>query len=330
MKIEHLNLLLALMILAVGAAASRGQTGDIRDLIQHAGNADSDDERLRLLRQMRQRDDLEAPLREDLDKLIREIERWINEKSLSYFGGQVSRTRDYGFGVSEDSPLYPLTYIYRGRMVTWYALESGTVWKTPGLKRAFLDAARGFSEKAAVAFPCNRIVRMYLGTPIDADRQYAGAPGAPAWAVYQREGLERLTDILEWWIDHRMQEDGQYGGGWGDDCEMWRWWTPILIGFEDPRINQAQAKFSQAILAQAHMKLGYTTRMSDVEHTAEDSADAITPMMHIDPDNPDWSRRALRLAELMETLWTGRNKRGFLQFKSTYFTAERLDLAPAR
>ncbi|MBN1506318.1 MAG: hypothetical protein JW955_05705, partial [Sedimentisphaerales bacterium] len=74
----------------------------------------------------------------------------------------------------------------------------------------------------------------------------------------------------------------------------------------------------------------YTTRMSDVEHTAEDSADAITPMMHIDPDNPDWSKRALRLAELMQTLWTGRNERGFLQFKSTYFTAERLDLAPAR
>jgi hypothetical protein len=67
-----------------------------------------------------------------------------------------------------------------------------------------------------------------------------------------------------------------------------------------------------------------------VEHTAEDSGDAITAMMHIDAGNPDWSRRALRLAELMETLWTGRNERGFLQFKSTYFTAEKLDLTPAR
>jgi hypothetical protein len=154
--------------------------------------------------------------------------------------------------------------------------------------------------------------------------------GAPAWAVDQREGLERLADIIEWWIEHRMREDGQYGGGWGDDCEMWRWWTPILIGFESPKINEAQAKFSRAIMSQPHMKLGYTTRMSDVEHTAEDSGDAITAMMHIDAGNPDWSRRALRLAELMETLWTGRNERGFLQFKSTYFTAEKLDLTPAR
>ena len=31
-----------------------------------------------------------------------------------------------------------------------------------------------------------------------------------------------------------MREDGQYGGGWGDDCEMWRWWAPVLLGFDDP------------------------------------------------------------------------------------------------
>jgi hypothetical protein len=304
--------------------------GEIGNLIQRAGNADSDRVRLDLLRELQSRPDIDAPLRDELERLIAEIDRWLNEKSLAYFGGQVSRTLDYDFGIAEDSPLYPLTYLYRGRMVTWFALESGSVWKIPQQKRKFLDTARGFFDKAAAAFPENRIVRMYLGEAILPAKQYASVTGAPAWAVYQREGLERLADIIEWWVDNRMQEDGQYGGGWGDDCEMWRWWTPILIGFESPKINQAQAKFSQAILAQPHMRLGYTTRMSDVEHTAEDSADAITPMMHIDPDNPDWSRRALRLAELMETLWTGRNERGFLQFKSTYFTAEKVDLTPAR
>ncbi len=171
---------------------------------------------------------------------------------------------------------------------------------------------------------------MYLGRPIPSGTHYPKIDGAPEWAAYQREGLERLTDIIEWWIVHRMRADGQYGGGWGDDCEMWRWWTPILIGFEHPQINRAQARFSAALLSQPHMRLGYTDRMSDVEHTAEDTADAITPMMHIDPDNPDWSKRSARLVELMESLWTGRNERGFLQFKSTYFTAEKVDLAPNR
>ena len=254
-----------------------------------------------------------------------------HDQSLDYFGGQVSRTRDYDFGIGPNSPLYPLTYLYRGRMVTWYALESGTVWKTPQLKNAVSRRGPWVLRKGGGRVPGEQDRPDVSG---DADSSARSSirrlPGAPDWAVYQREGLERLADIIEWWIDHRMREDGQYGGGWGDDCEMWRWWTPILIGFESPKINEAQAKFSRAIMSQPHMKLGYTTRMSDVEHTAEDSADAITAMMHIDAGNPDWSQRALRLAELMETLWTGRNERGFLQFKSTYFTAEKLDLTPAR
>jgi hypothetical protein len=303
---------------------------DTAQFIQRAGDADSEDVRLDLLRQLRRRGGLDERLQKDLDRLIREIERWNNDPALDYFGRQASRTQDYDFEIAPDSPLYPLTYLYRGRMVTWYALESGSVWKILPKKVSFLDVARGYFEKAAAAFPENKIARMYLGTPIPAPQEYPAVAGAPEWAVYQREGLERLADVIEWWIDHRMREDGQYGGGWGDDCEMWRWWTPILIGFESPKIDAAQATFSRALMAQPHMRLGYTTRMSDVEHTAEDSGDAITAMMHIDAANPEWNRRALRLAELMETLWTGRNERGFLQFKSTYFTAEKLDLTPAR
>jgi len=111
---------------------------------------------------------------------------------------------------------------------------------------------------------------------------------------------------------------------------MWRWWVPVLIGFDSPKLSQAQARFSRALMDQPHMKLGYTTRMSDVQHTAEDSADVITPMMHLDPDNELWRKHALRLTEFMETLWTGRNERGFLQFKSTYFTADKVDTNPQR
>ncbi|GAG49352.1 unnamed protein product, partial [marine sediment metagenome] len=90
------------------------------------------------------------------------------------------------------------------------------------------------------------------------------------------------------------------------------------------------ARFSDALMSQPHMTSGYTTKVYDVEHTAEDSADVITPMMHLDPDNPLWKNRALRLAELMEKLWTGRNRRGQLQFKSTYFSVAKVDENPQR
>src|SRR5690606_27180665 len=89
-------------------------------------------------------------------------------------------------------------------------------------------------------------------------------------------------------------------------------------------------RFSEALLSRPHMTAGYTNRLSDVEHTAEDSADSITPMMHLEPDAPAWRDRALGLAKMMETLWSGVNERGQRQFKSTYFSSEKVDETPQR
>lgn len=326
----------AAIVMSVGlgtrlaAAEQRVDDQTIRALIAKAGNADADTDRLACLEKLRALPGLDASLKADADRLIAEVNRYIHNKHLPYFSGQVGKTRDYDFKIDEASALYPLTFLYRGRMLTWQTLESGSIINDPKRRREFLDKARGFFEQYASAFPKNRIARMYLGEPIPPDKHYPGVPGAPEWAVLQREGLERVTDIIEWWIDHRMQPDGQYGGGWGDDCEMWRFWVPVLIGFDSPKICQAQARFSIALMSLPHMKGGYTSHMTDVEHSAEDSSDVMTPMMHLDPDNDVWRRRALRLADLTETLWTGRNERGLLQFKSTYFNVDKVNLDPQR
>ena len=69
-----------------------------------------------------------------------------------------------------------------------------------------------------------------------------------------------------------------------------------MIAFDDPKITHGQERFSNGLFGQAHMKHGYTEYMSDVEHTAEDSKDTITPMLHLRPEDPLWGRRALRIA----------------------------------
>ena len=188
---------------------------------------------------------------------------------------------DYDAGVRKDSPLYPITCIYRGRMLAWTTNEYGNIICIPEPRRRFFDAAVAQFRIAAKAFPENRIVRMYLGEPIPPAKKYESVPGTPEWAVEQREGLQRLHDIVLWWIDNRLHEDGQYGGGWDDDCEMWRSWVPVMIAFEDPKITEAQAFFSRKLLSQKYMKDGYTSHSYDVEHTAEPSTDTITPMMHL-------------------------------------------------
>jgi hypothetical protein len=69
------------------------------------------------------------------------------------------------------------------------------------------------------------------------------------------------------------------------------------------------------------MRGGYMARPTDVQHSAEESTDSILPMMHLKPKEPFWRKKALRLAELFRTKWTGTNERGFLQFKNIFFSS---------
>jgi hypothetical protein len=194
----------------------------------------------------------------------------------------------------------------------------------------YYGEARQLLQEASRAFPQNRVLRMYLGEPIPWPAKHPADPAAPEWANLQREGLEKLADVVRWWIAERQLPDGQFGGGWGDDVEMWRWWVPVMIAFEDPVIVAAQERTSSGIFARPHMQAGFTSRLTDVEHSNEDTTDTILPMMHLRPDEPLWQQRSLRLAELMQEKWTGRNQRGFLQFKSIYFSVDRIDETPRR
>ncbi|MBC8876485.1 MAG: hypothetical protein H8E44_44215 [Planctomycetes bacterium] len=318
-------------LLTASPVTLAAESESVEHLIRQAGNADDDAVRLKILKQLQAKPDLGDALRKEADRLVTVADRWVNDPRLfQWFHQAIRKKLDYDFGVEKESPLYPLTCIYRGRMLVWTANEYGNILGYHDERRRYFDRAVEQFRIAAEAFPENRIVRMYLGEPIPPEKKYASVPEAPEWAVWQRESLERLTDIVLWWIDHRLQKDGQYGGGWDDDCEMWRHWVPVMIAFEHPRICEAQAFFSRSLLSQEYMKDGYTRRVYDVEHTAEPSSDTITPMMHLAPDDAEWRKRAMRIAELMENLWTGRNERGFLQFQSTYFGAQRVDEDPLR
>jgi len=220
--------------------------------------------------------------------------------------------------------------MYRARFLIAMPIQDGGLLKDPNLRSQYYGEGRRLLRIAYEAFPANQVIGMYLDDPISWPSRHTPDPQAPEWANLQREGLEKLTEVIHWWIDERQMPDGQFGGGWGDDVEMWRWWTPVLIGFEDPKVQAAQAQISNGLYDLPRLVGGYTSNMYDVEHTGEETADTCTPMMHIDPESPVWKQRALRLAELMQTLWTGRNARGLLQFKSTYFTSERVDASAQR
>ncbi len=346
--ITHLLTLLCLSGLGRFGAPAAEPADPVARLILEAGNAENELDRYRLLRSLESTADLPPDLRADLAKLLPVVEEWANGKSrvvvdasraaengylCRFITGKVQPEADgpvHPPAISSGSPLYPIWCLYRGRMLIWRVIQSGPLLRVPERRDAYYGEAARLLETARRHFPDNRVVRMYLGQPIPWPRTIPPLAGAPPWANLQREGLEKLADLIHWWIDERQLPDGQFGGGWGDDVEMWRWWTPLLIGFDDPKINAAQERISSGIFRQPHLRDGFTTRVTDVEHSNEDTTDTILPMMFLRPDDPIWQARAQKLAQYMRERWTGRNQRGQLQFRSIYFSVDRVDSSEAR
>ena len=304
-------------------------------LIGRAGNSSNEIERYELLVELSNQTDLDPQLRKDLDLLLPEVDRWANERKHwsdevvpgaagNSFLCQYLRPNWPPEVSSEDSPLYPIWSMYRGRALIQRPIQiSNLLWNTEKREQHYGEGRRLLAI-AKDAFPDNRLVRLYLDELFPWPSLNPPDTLAPEWANLQRETLEKLTHIITWWIQTRQAPDGQLGGGWGDDVEIWRAWTPVLIGFEDSLIIQGQTNIANGLFAIERMKGGYTTYMTDVEHTGEDSGDTCTSMMHLRPDDPLWQNRAIRIFELFRDLWSGRNERDGLQFKSTYFTSEKV------
>lgn len=308
---------------------------ELPELIQQAGNTDDDRERQALLEKMAALPSLDDTRRKEAASLGDFARRW-NESALKFYGASVRgkphrAIGDYDFGVAKDSPLRPICELYRGRMLAWTLIENSTVRTHPKDSKWFKDEAVASFQRVKEAFPKNTVARMYLGEALPWGAVPVKIEGVPEWASLQREQLERLGEIIRWWITHRQKADtGEFGGGWGDDCEMWRWWAAVLLGFDDPQITAAQLKFSRSAVTRPHLKGGFNTTITDVEHAAEDTTDNLVPLMVLEPENEKWTKWGLKLGDFMRDVWTGKNERGQTQFKSFYFSATETAPQPQR
>ena len=127
---------------ATAADDSHPADPTIANLIQRAGATEDESERLRLLRQLEARSDLDPALRADLGKLLPVVEDWANGKSrlvvdtsraaengylCRFITGRVRPAADgpvHPPELSPGSPLRPIWCFYRGRMLIWQVIQS--------------------------------------------------------------------------------------------------------------------------------------------------------------------------------------------------------------
>ncbi len=312
----------------------------LKELILKVGNTNNEKDRVKLLEDGLTASGYTAEEKHILEKLYFIADHWAygfekyadpgldGNESNSYLCGFLKECKIDKFyfpQVEESNPAFSLIAFYRSRMLFANLIQHGGISMVPHIREKYVNECIRLFKISQKSFPDNELIASYLGNPKPWGDLFEANSNAPDWANHQRLTLEKLTYLIHWWVDNRQISDGQFGGGWGDDVEMWRTWVPILFSFEDEKAIKSQEKLFEGLYAIPRMERGYTTRFSDVEHTSEEYADPLTCMLNMQADNPVWEKRALLVLDYIENLWTGVNDRGYLQFKSTWFNVDRID-----
>ncbi len=148
--------------------------------------------------------------------------------------------------------------------------------------------------------------------------------GVPAWAFLQVEDLGYLKRLINWYIDNRQIENGEFGGGLSDDSDFTEWWPGLaMMGATPEKIKKSLLKEMDAMYDQHMFTNGLATIQADELHSYEDGLNVLGESMQLDFGSPKQIERAMVTARRLEWL-TGINAAGHRHIRSAYFSGAKM------
>jgi hypothetical protein len=148
--------------------------------------------------------------------------------------------------------------------------------------------------------------------------------GVPLWAFRQVDHLEQVSRFVNWYIDHRQIENGEFGGGLSDDGDLTNWWPgAALMGATPDKILQSLRRHLDAFYAQGMFTNGLSTIQTDELHSYEEGIQVLGQAMLLDYASPVQLERAMETAGATEKI-TGVNAAGHRHIRSSYFSGTKV------
>ncbi|ALL15303.1 hypothetical protein AQ619_10570 [Caulobacter henricii] len=143
--------------------------------------------------------------------------------------------------------------------------------------------------------------------------------GTPLWAFRQSQDLKRVSQFVNWWIDERQSEYGDFGGGISDDTDLTQQWPGLaLMGVEPDKIRSSLNCLADAAHRNGMFTDGLPTITTDELHVYEEGINSDAESLYLNYGDPLAVERMMTtvrgLQRVVET-----NPAGHLHFNSNWF-----------
>ncbi len=167
----------------------------------------------------------------------------------------------------------------------------------------------------AVGFP---------GTPWPAYTEPTPPTGVPLWAFRQVTALGNVKYFVNWWIDHRQVENGEYGGGLSDDTDLTNTWPGVaLMGVNPDKIGAALKLEINACYRQGMFTNGLCSIQADELHGYEEGINCLGQNLILNYGSPKMIERAMETSRGIAWL-SAINPAGNRLFQSCYYNGVKM------
>lgn len=153
--------------------------------------------------------------------------------------------------------------------------------------------------------------------------------GVPLWAFRQLEDLKAVRRFIEWWIDHRHVEFGDFGGGISDDSDLSQQWPGLaLMGVIPDKVNDSITRLADAAYANDMFVGGLSTIETDELHAYEEGINTNSAMTLLNWGDPLTMTRLMETVRDLDEKIVLRNPQGHLLFSSNWFGGNKVYREP--
>ena len=153
--------------------------------------------------------------------------------------------------------------------------------------------------------------------------------GVPLWAFRQLQDLQHVRRFVDWWIDHRQVEYGDFGGGLSDDSDLVQQWPGLaLMGVQPDRLNASLTALSDAIRRNGMVSNGLSTIETDELHAYEEGINADSAMLYLNWGDPLTVERLMATVKAFDERIILPNPQGHLLFSSNWYGGNKVYREP--